>query len=230
MPRARRYGPAERAPPALHASWWSPHGLVNACLLVALALQYGTQPSLNSRFLSAQGVDGRVVVLFTELLKGALCAASALRSWRLQRSLLARSLARAALPAACYLAQNLCLQAAYRDLDSLTFNCLNQTKVVATALTLYLLTRRGQSPQQCLALLLVVCAGVLLQLKGESSRKESGGVESVAAFRRGVAVRCGRAGLRSALTPMHADLPVCLRPLRPCIHPLAAHPAGQELC
>ena len=188
-PRRSAPTPAHVAPVSRHPGWWSPHGLVNACLLFALALQYGTQPTLNSRFLSAQGVDGRVVVLVTELLKGALCAASALSSWRAQRSSLLRGLARATLPAACYLAQNLCLQAAYRDLDSLTFNCLNQTKVVATALTLYLLTRRGQSPQQCLALLLVICAGVLLQLKGESSRKESGGAESVAAFRRGVVVR-----------------------------------------
>ena len=160
-------------------------GCISYLLLLALALQYGLQPFLTARFLSSRAVDARATVLATELLKAALCGA-ALPSRRSRRS--TTSLAAAA-PAACYLLQNLALQRAYADLDWLTFNCLNQTKVVATALTLYLLMRHGQSPQQVLALLLIVLAGTLLQVTGEQTRVASGDSAGVASFRRGVAVR-----------------------------------------
>jgi len=216
--------------------------MLNGLLLVALALQYGTQPYLTSRFISSLAVDSRAVVLVTELLKASLCAfpvllratpaglagSAASAPARTRRSVLS-SLRRASLPAVCYLLQNLALQAAYRDLDSLTFNCLNQTKVVATAVTLFLLTRQGQSPQQCLALLLVVCAGILLQLAGEAQRRETSGSEGVAAFRRGVVVRslalsCSHCGRASRILP---DVPVCLCPLRPRLLALASHSAGK---
>ena len=166
--------------------------VVGYTLLVLLALQYGTQPFLTSRFLSRAGCDSRAVVLVTELAKAALCACSL----GLQRSPAGRRRVRAArdvlqtaAPAACYLVQNLAMQRAYADLDSLTFNCLNQTKLVATAFFLFVLLRQRQSGQQLVALAMLLLAGLLLQLTGEQRAASSAG--AVKNFRRGVAVRGG---------------------------------------
>lgn len=165
--------------------------VVGYALLVLLALQYGTQPFLTSRFLSRAGCDSRAVVLVTELAKAALCACSlALQRTPVPgaRRRAARDALQTAAPAACYLVQNLALQRAYGDLDSLTFNCLNQTKLVATAFFLFVLLRQRQSGQQLFALALLLLAGVLLQLTGEQRAASSAG-SSVKNFRRGVAVR-----------------------------------------
>jgi hypothetical protein len=207
---------------------------VSYALLVALAVQYGLQPYLTLRFLVSTGVESRAVVLCTELLKGALCAlALALGPQRLSSrgglrlSCLSR-ISRAALPAACYLAQNLALQRAYARLDSLTFNCLNQTKVVATALTLYLLAHQGQSWQQCVALAMVVCAGVLLQARGEAERREVVGSEGVANFRRGVLARGAPDASLQMLSRRRIGMSVRFCALWPRIHAVAAHPAGAK--
>jgi UDP-sugar transporter A1/2/3 len=192
--------------------------LFDYALLVLLALQYGTQPLLTSRFLSDLPVDSRVVVLATELLKAALCLGPALRGTAPRGHRLRNSWAAVA-PAACYLVQNLALQTAYRNLDSLSFNCLNQTKVVATAATLYMLSRQGQSPQQCLALVLVMCAGVLLQLSGEAARRETSGSSGVTVFRRGVVVRLPCSQCRSRVLTLNR-----------CAYSLPLSPAWPRLC
>ena len=133
------------------------------------------------------------MVLVTESTKAVLCLVSLAWPRRgappqtLHQKSTARNLASVAGPAACYLVQNLALQRASADLDSVTFNCLNQTKVVATAVTLYLVTGQKQSLAQVVALALVTLAGLMLQVTGERARMGSSG--SVEAFRRGVAVR-----------------------------------------
>lgn len=45
------------------------------------------------------------------------------------------------LPAAIYALQNSLLQISYKNLDSLTFSMLNQTKIIFTALFTYLILR-----------------------------------------------------------------------------------------
>ena len=174
------------------------HDVVGYVLLALLALQYGAQPFLTSRFLSRAGCDSRAVVLVTELAKAALCACSlGLQRhpsngarWRAASDVL-----QTAAPAACYLVQNLAMQRAYADLDSLTFNCLNQTKLVATALFLFVLLRQRQSRQQLVALAMLLLAGVLLQLTGEQRAAGPAG-SGVKNFRRGVAVRPSNATTR----------------------------------
>lgn len=80
-----------------------------------------------------------------------------LESWTLRGSLAA-----AALPAAGYALQNWLAQLAYANLDSLTFNLLNQTKTLFAALCLYLVMGKRQSPLQLVALFLLLAAAVLL--------------------------------------------------------------------
>jgi UDP-sugar transporter A1/2/3 len=161
-------------------------GFISYALLLLLALQYGLQPFLTARYLAAAGCDARAVVLVTELVKAALCAASLAAQPPARRA--RRELWRAAAPAGCYLVQNLAMQQAYADLDSLTFNCLNQTKLVATALFLYVLLRQRQTPQQLLALAMLVAAGALLQATGEQRATKSASAPT-ANFQRGVLVR-----------------------------------------
>lgn len=59
-----------------------------------------------------------------------------LRQWSLADSLIASGL-----PAAIYALQNSLLQVSYRNLDSLTFSMLNQTKIFFTALFMYIILR-----------------------------------------------------------------------------------------
>lgn len=159
-------------------------------LLFLLALQFGVQPFLSSRFLSRSGCDPRAVVLYTELAKALLCGLGLATQPAVpsgpprHRRLLLYTAAPAAL---CYLVQNLALQRAYADLDSLTFNCLNQTKVAATALCLFLLQGYRQTGRQLVALALLTAAGLLLQLQGEQAAANRDSA-AVGAFRRGVAV------------------------------------------
>lgn len=86
-----------------------------------------------------------------------------LESWTLRRSLAA-----AALPAAGYALQNWLYQLAFKNLDSLTFNLLSQTKTLFAALCLYLIMGKRQSRQQLVALSLLLAAALLLNWSNNS--------------------------------------------------------------
>ncbi|KAK9111029.1 hypothetical protein Scep_018548 [Stephania cephalantha] len=105
-----------------------------------------------------------LILLAKEGSLGRLC-----REWTLVGSLTASGL-----PAAIYALQNSLLQISYRNLDSLTFSMLNQTKLFFTALFTYLILRQKQSVQQIGALVLLIIAAVLLSI-GEGSGKGSSG-------------------------------------------------------
>ena len=99
-----------------------------------LALQFGLQPMIASRYTGA-GVSKISVVIGTEIGKIIIAATSitaeghgtwsrVFGEWSLMNSLKV-----AAIPATLYAIQNLCVQYGYVYLDSMTFNLLNQTKV-----------------------------------------------------------------------------------------------------
>ncbi|CAN0899863.1 UDP-N-acetylglucosamine transporter ROCK1 [Linum grandiflorum] len=85
---------------------------------------------------------------------------------------LVNSLTASGLPAAIYALQNSLLQISYKNLDSLTFTILNQTKIFFTALFTYIILRQKQSTHQIGALFLLIMAAVLLSV-GEGSSKRS---------------------------------------------------------
>lgn len=64
------------------------------------------------------------------------------------------SLKASASPAAIYALQNTLLQLSYRNLDSLTFSLLNQTKLVFTAVFMFLLLGYATSSVSSLALVI----------------------------------------------------------------------------
>ncbi|KAL7606062.1 UDP-N-acetylglucosamine transporter ROCK1 [Lactuca sativa] len=141
-----------------------------------LTIQYGAQPLISKRCIGRE-VIVTSSVLACEIVK-VICAVClmakdgslkrAMKEWTLIGSLTASGL-----PAAIYALQNSLLQISYRNLDSLTFSMLNQTKLIFTAFFTYIILRQKQSIQQIGALFILILAAVLLSI-GEGSRKSYG--------------------------------------------------------
>lgn len=142
--------------------------------MALLALQFGFQPILNREHVTVD-VNRTVLVFVTEASKLFLAffmlllenATDCFKGWRLIESLHG-----AALPAAIYSVQNLLLQQAYPNLDFITFNLLNQSKLLSTALFVYFLMGQKQSPMQCLALVMLMAGAALIS--GDSAQQKDG--------------------------------------------------------
>ncbi|GLJ39310.1 hypothetical protein SUGI_0802290 [Cryptomeria japonica] len=139
--------------------------------LFFLTLQYGAQPLLSKRF-TGKEVIVTSSVLVCEWAKVLCALILMLREGSLGRLrkewTFIGSLTASALPAAIYALQNSLLQVSYRNLDSLTFTMLNQTKLFFTALFMYLILGQKQTLQQVGALMLLIIAALLLSI-GEHS-------------------------------------------------------------
>lgn len=100
-----------------------------------LALQFGLQPILANRF-TPSGVSKSSIVIATELGKIIIAFISIITGSKEDRDKIIKtwnildSLKVAALPATLYAIQNLFVQYGYILLDSMSFNLLNQTKVL----------------------------------------------------------------------------------------------------
>ncbi|CAM9545547.1 unnamed protein product, partial [Choristocarpus tenellus] len=147
-----------------------------------LAFQFGLQPLLQKACLDKDAVNKTSFVIVAEIIKIFLCLLAILsggpracramfRSWSLQSSVVA-----AAVPAVLYALQNWLAQLAYMNLDSLTYNLLNQTKTLFAAICLYVVMGRKQSMIQILALTMLLCAALLLNARGGSNGKDGGKV------------------------------------------------------
>ncbi|KAF3942549.1 hypothetical protein CMV_030804 [Castanea mollissima] len=109
-----------------------------------LTLQYGAQPLISKRFIRRE-VIVTSSVLTCEIAK-VICALffmtkdgtlkKVYNEWTLVGALTASGL-----PAAIYALQNSLLQISYKNLDSLTFSMLNQTKIFFTAIFTYFIMR-----------------------------------------------------------------------------------------
>lgn len=126
--------------------------VVGYMAMALLALQFGLQPILFQAF-AAKATNSSVLVIGCEVLKFGiafvvLCASGqagkALRTWSLTESLQASGLA-----ACTYAVQNLLIQQAYQNLPPIVFNLINQTKLLWTALFLFVLMNKRFSAQQC---------------------------------------------------------------------------------
>ncbi|KAE7998085.1 hypothetical protein FH972_002663 [Carpinus fangiana] len=145
---------------------------------VLLTLQYGAQPLISKRF-TRREVIVTSFVLMCEIVK-VVCALNLMakdgglkkvyKDWTLVGALTASGL-----PAVIYALQNILLQISYKNLDSLTFSILNQTKILFTAFFTYVILRHKQSIQQIGALFLLIVAAVLLSIGEGSSKGSSSG-------------------------------------------------------
>ncbi|KAH1237071.1 CMP-sialic acid transporter 5 [Glycine max] len=150
---------------------------------ILLALQYGAQPLISKRFIRREVIVTSSVLtcelakVTLELLYIVICAVFFMAKDGSLRKLykewtLVGALTASGLPAAIYALQNSLLQISYKNLDSLTFSMLNQTKIFFTALFAYFILRQKQSIEQIGALFLLIVAAVLLSV-GEGSTKGS---------------------------------------------------------
>ncbi|XP_031743731.1 UDP-N-acetylglucosamine transporter ROCK1 [Cucumis sativus] len=142
---------------------------------ILLALQYGAQPLISKRF-TRREVIVTSSVLTCEIVKVVCALAIMVKEGSLKKTFsewtVAGALTASGLPAIIYALQNSLLQISYKNLDSLTFSMLNQTKILFTAVCTYFLLRQKQSIQQIGALFLLIVAAVLLSI-GEGSSKGS---------------------------------------------------------
>eukprot|EP00947_MAST-08B_sp_MAST-8B-sp1_P006322 g6322.t1 len=133
--------------------------------MAALSLQFGLQPVFTKEFV-APDVIKTTSVLVCEMCKCLLAASSLVASGQLKQALanwtLRGSLLVAGVPSIIYAVQNVMIQTAYQHLDPLTFNLINQTKMLFTAVFVWVFVGRTQSPLQCAALGLVMLSAVVL--------------------------------------------------------------------
>ncbi|XAR53674.1 hypothetical protein NMG60_11022319 [Bertholletia excelsa] len=143
-----------------------------------LTLQYAAQPLISKRCIGRE-VIVTSSVLACEIAKVIVALVLITAEGGLKRLFkewtLVGSLTASGLPAAIYALQNSLLQISYKNLDSLTFSILNQTKLFFTALFTYVILRQKQSTQQIGALFLLIMAAVLLSVGEGSSKGSSSG-------------------------------------------------------
>ncbi|KAH9670064.1 UDP-N-acetylglucosamine transporter ROCK1 [Citrus sinensis] len=143
-----------------------------------LTLQYGVQPLISKRCIRRE-VIVTTSVLTCELAKVIFALIFMAKEGTLKKLssqwTLVGSLTASGLPATIYALQNSLLQISYRNLDSLTFSMLNQTKIIFTALFTYIILRQRQSMQQIVAVFLLILAAVFLSIGEGSSKRSSSG-------------------------------------------------------
>lgn len=151
--------------------------------LVLLALQFGLQPFLFSTFTPPDVIKSMTIII-QEGIKMFVCVMlmfadrraapcgwrrtiisghyedlypEVFKSWSFRDSLKA-----AALPAFLYAIQNVCQLYAYMLLDGLTFNLLNQTKIIWGALFIYLIVGKRKTVVQYIALTILFSTAIMI--------------------------------------------------------------------
>lgn len=136
-------------------------------LMALVSLQTGIQP-LVTRSCVTREVSGQSLVI-AELMVSITLALLVLPSDAFATWSVWNSATSAGPPAIMYALRSLFKQSAYRLCDGVTFNVMNQTKVVFCALATFVLLGEVQSFHQCLALFCAMLAGVLLVTPARAS-------------------------------------------------------------
>jgi UDP-sugar transporter A1/2/3 len=159
------------APPAPVVATQTTEDLPRQAILymTLLAVQFGVQPILVRQF-TPQGICKSSVVLTQELVKGVIAFGAYIGSTRPEvrsreiSSLSLRTwLTMAGIPAAIYTVQNLASLLAYQNLEALTFNVLNQTKILSAALCCYLVMGKKQTKKQSFSLVLLLISALVIE-------------------------------------------------------------------
>jgi len=158
--------------------------------LSLLALQFGAQPLLFREF-SSRSLNKKSIVLVGEMTKFMLCTLMLIVTGQLGEAVKGWSamdaLKLAGAPALVYTVQNVCIQTAYVNMDGLSFNLLNQSKILFTAVALYFMMGRRQSMVQVVALIGLFGASCILAAgKAQSSGAGAADADKGVAFYEGV--------------------------------------------
>jgi UDP-sugar transporter A1/2/3 len=138
------------------------------CMLL-LALQYSIQPRLSKRYIPPTS-DKKTVALVEEIMKTLTAlmilvtthSKSALaqmkQDWSFSSSVMV-----AGIPASLYAIQGVLTYSSYQSLDPVTFNGLQQTKIISAAIFCFLLLGARQSKVQVVSLLMLTLSAMLFQ-------------------------------------------------------------------
>ena len=140
-----------------------------------LAIQFGMQPLFTKTYVN-RDADKVMLVLMCEVLKLAIAILLSVCSKKGRESIgrftLSESLRSAAILAGLYAFQNILIQIGYQNVSGLLFNLLNQTKILFTAIMVYLFTGKTQSRAQMFALFMVLVVGIVLTQPKEDLSEE----------------------------------------------------------
>ncbi|EED95628.1 hypothetical protein THAPSDRAFT_16344, partial [Thalassiosira pseudonana CCMP1335] len=138
--------------------------------MALLALQFGIQPILVRKF-TPQTINRSSVVLIQEVVKFVILSCihlhyqisnsylpSLMTGWSIKTWITL-----AGLPAFLYTIQNISSLMAYQNLEALTFNVLNQTKILSAALSCYFVMGKRQSKMQVVSLLLLTLSTLVIE-------------------------------------------------------------------
>lgn len=168
-----------------------------------LALQFAFQPLL-TRWYVSPNCSKSSVILVCELAKFVasilvLAVVGELRGWKPKDAIWAAG------PALTYTVQNFLTQTAYQNLDGMTFNVINQSKILFNAVFVFLVIGDGQSGLQMLALMLIFAASVLVSIgdvAGGTARNSRGLDEDVLVGITCCALGTALSGFGSAITEL----------------------------
>jgi hypothetical protein len=137
--------------------------------MALLALQFGIQPILVRKF-TPQTINRSSVVLIQEVVKfgiaGSMYWAGTGKEKRVKDFegwSIKTWITLAGLPAFLYTIQNISSLMAYQNLEALTFNVLNQTKILSAALSCYFVMGKRQSKMQVVSLLLLTLSTLVIE-------------------------------------------------------------------
>jgi UDP-sugar transporter A1/2/3 len=134
-----------------------------------LALQFGIQPILVRKF-TPQTIVRSSVVLVQEVVKFVIAGTiyfsgtkQETREKDFQGWSVKTWIGLAGLPAFLYTIQNIAALMAYQNLEALTFNVLNQTKILSAALSCYFVMGKRQSKMQVVSLCMLIVSTLVIE-------------------------------------------------------------------
>lgn len=151
---------------------FSLQSLRNVTLLLILSIQVGVNPVMINWYASkVTNVALRCTVIDTMKILIALACLVAKGQLvpQARRWSLTLAIQTTLLPSLIYALQNYLNQNAVTNLDGVTFNILNQTKIIWTAALVYLVLRQKQSQRQLVALLLLLYSAILMATRSSRS-------------------------------------------------------------
>jgi len=134
-----------------------------------LAIQFGIQPILVRKY-TPQTIVRSSVVLVQELVKFVIAGTiyftgttketreKDYNDWSIKTWI-----ALAGIPAFLYTIQNIAALMAYQNLEALTFNVLNQTKILSAALSCYFVLGKRQSSMQVFSLCILIMSTLVIE-------------------------------------------------------------------
>eukprot|EP00483_Globobulimina_turgida_P009209 UN09228 len=133
--------------------------------LSLVSFQVGIQPFLTEKYVPRNGIKSSIVII-QELVKTICCLIvlivsanlfTVFSSWTLKKSLRV-----ALIPALIYCIQNVLAYYAYLQLDPLTYNLINQSKIIFAAIFLKLILNQTPTMRQMVALTILFISSILL--------------------------------------------------------------------